>query len=121
MICDIAVRAAHFQVAVQATKELLFENQIYQPGQDRQLDERANFLLQDCELHSYEQGVEWVRQLNVARLQSVVADAMRPVLTPMGWQIAWVQAVEPESWQIGLEPADGDARKDESLIQVPKI
>ena len=120
VICDIAVRAAHFQVAVQATKELLFENEIYQPGQQRQLDQHANFLMQDCEIHSYEQGVEWVR-LNVARLQSVVADAMRPVLTPMGWQTLWVQAVDPGTWQIGLEPANGDPRKDESLVQVPKV
>lgn len=120
MICDIAVRAGHFRVAVQATKELLFENQIYQPGQQRQMEEWANFLLQDCELHSYEKGVEWVR-LNVSRLQSAVADAMRPVLTPMGWQILWVQAVDLENWQIGLEPAAGEARKDGSLIQVSKV
>ena len=120
MICDIAVRAAHFQVAVQATKELLFENQIYQPAQQRQLDQYANFLMQDCEIHSYEQGVEWVR-LNISRLQSVLADAMRPVLTPMGWQILWVQAMGMESWQIALEPANGDPRKDESFVQVPKV
>ena len=120
MICDIAVRAAHFQVAVQATKELLFDNQIYQPGQGRQLDEWANFLMQDCDLHSYEQGVEWVR-LNVARLQSTVADAMRPTLTPMGWQTLWVQAVDPGAWQVSLEPANGPLRQDAGLIQVPKV
>lgn len=60
-------------------------------------------------------------RLNLARLQSVVADAMRPVLTPMGWQIAWVQAVDLESWQIGLEPVNGQARQDQGLIQVPKV
>ena len=120
MICDIAVRAGHFQVAVQATKELLFENQIYQPGHQHQLDEWANFLLQDCEIHSYEGGVDWVR-LNLARLQSVVADTMRPVLEPMGWQILWVQAIAREVWQIGLEPANGQPRQDGSLIQVPKV
>lgn len=120
MICDIAVRAAHFQVAVQATRELLFENEIYQPGTGRHLDETANFLLLDCDLHSHDAAVAWVG-LNVARLQAQVADTMRPVLTPMGWQIVWVQALDPAAWVVELAEANGPARQDQSLIQVAKV
>ena len=120
MICDIILRAAHFHVAVQAPRELLFEDEIYQPGHQRQLDEAANFLLLDCDLHSREAAVEWVR-LNVARLQSQVADTMRPTLTPMGWQILWVQALEPAAWSVSLQEANGPARQDASIIQIPKV
>ena len=120
MICDIIVRAAHFQVAVQATRELLFENEIYQPGQNRQLDETANFLLLDCDLHSFEAAREWVR-LNITRLQSQVADTMRPVLNPMGWQAVSVQALDPAAWIVELQEANGPARGDQSLIQIPKV
>ena len=120
MICDILLKAAHFQVAVQATRELLFENQIYQPGHQSQLDEQANFLLLDCDLHSHDDAVEWVR-LNITRLQAIVADTMRPVLTPMGWQILWVQAVDPAIWDVTLQEANGPARQDKSLIQVPTV
>ena len=120
MICDIALRAAHFQVAVQATRELLFENQIYQPGHQRQLDEQANFLMQDCDLHSFDDAIAWIR-LNTTRLQAIVADTMRPVLTPMGWQILWVEAVNPTAAEVTLQEANGPARQDQSLIQVPRV
>ena len=120
MICDIILRAAHFHVAVQATREILLDDQIFQPGYQRELDQQANFLMLDCDLHSRNDAVEWVR-LNLARLQSQVADTMRPTLTPMGWQILWVQALEPAAWPLNLQEANGPARQDESLIKVPKV
>ncbi len=119
MICDISVKAAQFVVAVQSTRELLFQNEIYQPGHQRELHEQANFLLLDCEVHSHHEAVDWVR-LNTMRLQAQLADAMRPTLTDMGWQILWVNAVNQHAWEVYLDNVNGAARGDESLIQVPK-
>ena len=120
MICDIIVRGAPFEVGVQATRELLFDNEIYPLGHQQRLEERANFLLQDCDVHSHEGAVEWVR-MNAMRLQSQVADTMRPVLTPMGWQILWVNPGPGGGVGVFLEEANGPGRGDQSLIQVSKV
>ena len=119
MICDITVRAAQFDVLVVATRELLFLNEIYQPGQQQTLHEQANFLLLDCDVHSFKDAAEWVT-MNTMRLQAKVGDVMRPTLNDMGWQITWVNARSEDRWQYFLQEPNGGARQDQSLIQVPK-
>lgn len=119
MICDIIVRAAQFEVTVVATRELLFHNEIYQSGQQQTLHEQANFLLLDCDVHSFKDAAEWVT-MNTMRLQSEVGNTMRPTLNDMGWQITWVNARNESQWQIVLQDQNGAARQDGSLIQVSK-
>lgn len=119
MICDIIVREAQFEVTVVATRELLFHNEIYQTGQQRTLHEQANFLLLDCDVHSFKDAAEWVA-MNTMRLQAKVGDTMRPTLNDMGWQITWVNARNENAWEIVLQDGNGPARQDGSLIQVPK-
>ncbi len=119
MICDIIVRAAQFEVIVVATRELLFHNEIFQPGQQFTLNEQANFLLLDCEVHSFKEATEWV-MLNTQRLQAKVADMMRPTLNDMGWQTNWVNARGQDEWGIYLQEGNGTAREDASLIQLPR-
>ncbi len=120
MICDIIVRAAQFDVLVVATRELLFQNEIYQPGQQQTLNEHANFLLLDCDVHSYKDAAEWVT-MNTMRLQAKVGDLMRSTLNDMGWQISWVNARSEGQWQIVLQEPNGGARQDQSLIQVTRV
>ena len=119
MICDIIVRAAQFDVAVVATRELLFQNEIYQPGQSQTLQQQANFLLLDCDVHSFKDAAEWVT-MNTMRLQAKVADVMRSTLNDMGWQTTWVNARSENQWQIELQDANSPSRQDQGLIQVPK-
>ncbi len=119
MICDIIVRAALFEVVVVATRELLFHNEIFQPGQQFTLNEQANFLLLDCDVHSFKEAAEWVA-MNTQRLQGKVGDLMRPTLNDMGWQTNWVNARSEEQWEIYLQEKDGTARQDGSLIQMPR-
>ena len=119
MICDIIVRAAQFDVVVVATRELLFHNEIYQSGQQQTLNEQANFLLLDCDVHSFKDAAAWVT-MNTMRLQAEVGNVMRPTLNDMGWQITWVTARNENQWQVVLQDGNGPARGDGSLIQVPK-
>ena len=119
MICDIIVRAAQFEVIVVATRELLFHNEIFQPGQQFTLNEQANFLLLDCDVHSLKEATEWV-MMNTQRLQAKVADMMRPTLSEMGWQTNWVNARSEDGWAIYLQERNGTARGDVSLIQLPR-
>lgn len=119
MICDIIVRAAQFEVIVVATRELLFHNEIFQPGQQFTLNEQANFLLLDCDVHSLKEATEWVL-MNTQRLQAKVGDAMRPTLDEMGWAMNWVNARSESEWGYYLQEKDGGARDDESLIQVSR-
>ena len=119
MICDIIVRAAQFDVTVVATRELLFQNEIYGAGQQQTLHEQANFVLLDCDVHSFKDAAEWVT-MNTMRLQAKVGDTMRSTLNDMGWQITWVNARNENQWQIVLQDQNGPARQDKGLIQVPK-
>lgn len=119
LICDIIVRAAQFEVIVVATRELLFHNEIFQPGQQFTLNEQANFLLLDCDVHSFQAATEWV-MVNTQRLQAKVGDMMRPTLSDMGWQTNWVNARSEDSWEIYLQARDGTARGDASLIQLSR-
>lgn len=113
------MRAAQFEVTVVAARELLFHNEIFQPGQQFTLNEQANFLLQDCDVRSFKSAQEWV-MMNTQRLQAEVGNAMRPTLDDMGWQINWVNARNEGEWQIYLQEKDGGARQDGSLIQLPR-
>lgn len=119
MICDIIVRAALFEVVVVATRELLFHNEIFQPGQQFTLNEQANFVLLDCDVHSFKAATEWVA-VNTQRLQAKVSDLMRPTLSDMGWAIQWVNARSEDQWQFYLQEPNGGGRADDSLIQLPK-
>ena len=119
MICDIIVRAAQFEVAVAATRELLFHNEIFQPGQQFTLNEQANFLLLDCDVRSFKEATELVL-VNTQRLQAKVADLMRPTLQDMGWQIQWANARNEAAWAFYLQERNGAARQDGSLIQLTK-
>ena len=92
MICDIIVRAAQFEVIVVATRELLFHNEIFQPGQQFTLNEQANFLLLDCDVHSEQDATEWV-MMNTQRLQAKVADMRRPPLIEMCCPKHWVPSL----------------------------
>lgn len=120
MICDITVRGAQFDVVVVATRELLFHNEIYQPGQQQTLHEQANFLLQDCNVHSFRDATEWAA-MKRERLAAEVANAMRATLNTMGWEIASVAARNEGQWQILLNEQNGAARQDQGLIQVPRV
>lgn len=119
MICDIIVRAAQFEVIVVATRELLFHNEIFQPGQQFTLNEQANFLLLDCDVHSFKEATEAV-MIDTQRLQAKVADLMRPTLNEMGWQIQWANARNESHWEVYLQEREGTARQDASLIQMPR-
>lgn len=119
MICDIIVRAAQFEVVVVATRELLFHNEIFQPGQQFTLNEQANFLLLDRDVHSFREATETVA-INTQRLQNKVAELMRSTLLDMGWQIQWTNARSEDQWQIVLGQQNGGARGDASLIQLAK-
>ena len=120
MICDIIVRAAQFDVTVVATRELLFHNEIYQVGQQQTLHEQANFLLLDCDVHSFKDAAGWVA-MTTQRLQARVGDVMRSTLNDMGWEITWVNARNEDQWQIVLQDRNGPARQDQSLIQISKV
>ena len=119
MICDIIVRSAQFEVIVVATRELLFHNEIFQPGQQFTLNEQANFLLQDCDVHSLKEATEWVL-VNTQRLQATIGDMMRPTLNDLGWQTNWVNARSENEWGFYLQERGGAARGDGSLIQLPR-
>lgn len=120
MICDIIVRAAQFDVTVVASRELLFHNEIYQAGQQLTLNEQANFLMQDCNVQSLQDAADWVMG-NTQRLQAKVGDTMRSTLNDMGWQISWVHARNESQWPIELQNANGPARGDQGLIQIPRV
>ncbi len=119
MLCDIIVRSAQFEVVVVATRELLFANEIFQPGQQFTLNEQANFLLLDCDVHSFAEATNWVMR-DLQRLGAKVGDTMRPTLSGMGWQTNWVHARNETQWEIYLQERNGDARSDTSLIQLPR-
>ena len=102
-----------------ATRELLFHNEIFQPGGQFTLNEQANFLLLDCDVHSFKQATETV-MVNTQRLQAKVADLMRSTLNDMGWQVQWVNARSEDQWQFYLQEPNGGARGDASLIQLTR-
>ena len=120
MICDIIVRAAQFEVIVVATRELLFHNEIFQPGQQFTLNEQANFLLLDCDVHSLKEATEWVL-MSTQRLQAKVGDLLQPTLNDLGWQANWVNARSENEWQILLQERNGTARSDASLIHLARV
>ena len=117
MLCDIIVKGAHYEVTVAALRELLFENEIYQQRQQRPMSETANFLLLNCEVHSYADAVAFV-QRNDLKLKEALGKALHPTLSNLGWQIVDVHVVAQQTWQVTLQDQDGPARRDEGLLQV---
>ena len=111
------MRAAQFEVTVVATRELLFHNEIFQPGQQFTLNEQANFLLLDCDVRSFKEATELVL-MNTQRLQAKVGDLMRSTLEKMGWGIQWTHARNEAEWAFYLQERNGTARQDGSLIQL---
>jgi len=117
LLCDIIVKGAHYEVTVQALRELLFQNEIYQQRQQRPMSETANFLLLDCDVHSYADAVALMKR-NDPKLKEALGKALQPTLSNLGWQIVDVNVVAQETWQVTLQDQDGPARGDESLLQV---